>query len=353
MTIPHYDLIIIGAGPAGMSCARHYQAVKPDSSVAVIERLDDRKHGIYHRMCGEGISQKGWSECPDAEQGMILNRINRAVELYPEDVRVETRIKGVIIDRSAWLRRMQERFISSGGVLIRDTFQNAERRRSWNVATKDGGIFEAGLLIGADGSNSAVRGKIFPSLRPEVIWAEQFLLDEEVETDVITFQYAERYSGTYRWTFPMRGQKKIGFPLGADSRPESYLERHARGIAIGDLKGFALEDAALVGDAAAQVNPITFGGIRTAVAAGRMAAEAAAAGDMRQYEKAWSRSPFSPAGFMPAYLDLKEMDDATTAAMARPMAGSMAALKCAKAAVSHPEWARAYRAFMQAMRYGW
>jgi digeranylgeranylglycerophospholipid reductase len=336
-----------------MACARRFQMLRPDSSVAVIERLDERRHSIYHRMCGEGISEKGWSECPDADRGMVLNRITRAVELYPEDVRVETRIKGLIIDRGAWLRRMRERFAAAGGTLIQDTFRAAERGEVWTVAAKDEGMMETGMLIGADGSNSAVRRQLFPSLHPEVIWAEQYLLDEEAEPDAITFQYAGRYLGAYKWTFPMRDRKKIGFPLGADPRPAGYLERHARGIAVGDLKGFAAKDSALIGDAAAQVNPITFGGIRTAVAAGKMAAEAAAEGDLRQYEMSWSSSPFSPCNFMAAYLELKDMDDAATAAMARPMAGSMATLRCSAAAVTHPQWARAYRAFMQAMRYGW
>jgi flavin-dependent dehydrogenase len=248
---------------------------------------------------------------------------------------------------------MREKFMAAGGVMINGTFQSARHGDSWEIGVKGADQIAADMLIGADGSNSSVRGMLFPQLHPEVIWAEQYLLEEKAEPDLISFQYAERYGGAYRWTFPMRDRKKMGFPLGADPRPGNFLERHARGIAVGDLRGIATKDAALIGDAAAQVNPITFGGIRTAVAAGLMAAEAAAGGDLRQYEKAWAGSKFTPARYMPAYLELKDMDEAATAAMARPMAGSMATLRCGAASLTHPKWARAYRAFLQAMKYGW
>lgn len=321
--------------------------------MVVLERLDERKHNMYHRMCGEGISEKGLAECPDADQGTVLNRITQVVEEYPEGVHIENRIKGLIIDRSALLRRMRERFLADGGTLLNDTFQNARRTGTWEVRAKQAGLISASSLIGADGSNSAVRSALFPQLHPEVIWAEQFLLDQEAEPDTITFTYAERYLGAYRWVFPMGHKTKVGFPLGADPRPENCLERHARGIAIGDLHGFSSKDAALVGDAAAQVNPITFGGIRTAMTAGRMAATAAAAGDLTQYEEEWGRSPFSAARYIPAYLDLKDMDDASSAALARPLVGGLAPLRCGIAMVAHPGRMRVYRAFLQAMRYGW
>jgi digeranylgeranylglycerophospholipid reductase len=351
--MPRYDLLIVGAGPAGMACARHYQQLRPEAAVAVLERLDEKKHGIYHRMCGEGISEKGLAECPDAGPEIVLNHIARAVEDYPEGVRVENRIRGLIIDRSALLRRMRERFLADGGTMLNDTFQNARRADVWEVRAKQAGTISSSVLIGADGSNSTVRGVLFPQLRPEVMWAEQFLLDQEADPNTISFAYAERYLGAYRWAFPMGRRTKVGFPLGADPRPESFLERHARGIAIGDLRGIATKDAALVGDAAAQVNPITFGGIRTAMAAGRMAAVAAARGDLCRYEEEWVRSPFSAARYIAAYCQLRDLDDAASAALARPLAGRLAPLRCGIAMVVHPEKLRVYRSFMNAMRYGW
>ena len=48
-----YDVVIVGAGPAGSSAAWFLSG--SGLRVAVIERLSDEKLPEYHRICGGGI----------------------------------------------------------------------------------------------------------------------------------------------------------------------------------------------------------------------------------------------------------------------------------------------------------
>ena len=106
-----YHTVIVGAGPAGSSVASTLQPkLAKDQQVLMLERLPQNKFDRYHRMCGEGISQIGLKEAGCLDRRLMVNDITRAVEHWPGDVVVETRLKGYIIDRTLLLGELRKRF---------------------------------------------------------------------------------------------------------------------------------------------------------------------------------------------------------------------------------------------------
>jgi digeranylgeranylglycerophospholipid reductase len=148
---------------------------------------------------------------------------------------------------------------------------------------------DRGGVVGADGAHSVVRRDLFgtePAIYMNVV---QYIVDRSMEGR-FHFFFDERYKGKYRWEFPSGRHVKVGFPLGADPQPDGVLERQNRTIPIGPMNRIVDGRACLVGDAASQANPVTYGGIRNGLTAGRMAAEAILAGNLDLYQSNWSRS---------------------------------------------------------------
>ena len=173
--------------------------------------------------------------------------------------------------------------------------------------------------------------QILPELVPDLIWADQFLLDAPTERGVLHFHYDERYGGGYHWVFPAKVGSRVGFPKGTDPVPPDHLERHRRAIPVAKAERLVNGRCCLVGDAACQVNAISFGGIRTAMVAGRMAAEAIARGDLSSYERHWSSSPYAKASDMGTHARLSSMSNQEMTRMTEPFRDGYGSLRALKA----------------------
>ncbi len=350
-----YHTVIVGAGPAGSSVAsRLCPQLAPDQRVLMLERLPENKFDRYHRMCGEGISHAGLKEAGCLDRRLIVDNITRAVEHWPEDIVIETRLKGYIIDRTAVLRELRKRFEGSGGSVSRDSVVSIRRSgHGFILGTTSGQELRCKYLVGADGAQSVVRNELFQEQKITKIWAVQAVLDVRPEKGAIHFHYDQRYAGGYRWVFPNGDMTRIGFPRGTDEIPEDAVELHQRAVPMGNPTKLVAGNACIVGDAAGLVNPVSFGGIRTALVSGRMAADAIARKDLGLYQTCWKRSGFADPVFMAAYQRLAKMNNGEMARSIRPYKGGVTAFNHAKAMLKHPEFRVLYRAYGLSLRYGW
>jgi digeranylgeranylglycerophospholipid reductase len=148
---------------------------------------------------------------------------------------------------------------------------------------------------------------------------EQYVLDERPEPDTLDLFYDERYHGKYRWRFPHGNMTKEGFPLGSYPPPENALERHARTIPIGPLPNIVKGNAGLIGDAACQANPITFGGLANAFVAARLLADAIESADLVRYQERWRSHPRSDPVFFQAFEILRGADNKGMAQRLSPL----------------------------------
>jgi digeranylgeranylglycerophospholipid reductase len=350
-----YHTIIVGAGPAGSSVASTLQQkLGKDHQVLMLERLPKDKFDRYHRMCGEGISHAGLKESGCLDRKFIVDCITRAVEHWPEEIVIESKLKGYIIDRTLLLKELRRRFEDEGGTVSRGTVDSIKRTgQGFILGTTSGKELKCRYLVGADGAQSIVRKEMFPEDDIVKIWAVQAILDVKPDKGAIHFYYDHRYGGGYRWQFPNGNMSRVGFPRGTCPIPENAVEVHQRAIPIGRLDKLVAGNACIVGDAAAMANPVSFGGIRTAMVSGRMAADAIAKKDLGLYETSWKSSSFADPVFMAGYHTLASMSNEEMARSIRPYKGGLTAFNHAKAILKHPEFRELYRSYGLSMRYGW
>jgi flavin-dependent dehydrogenase len=167
--VNNYDVIIVGAGPAGISTALHLANLAPElvSRTLILEKARHPRP----KLCGGGI-------LPDAE--VVLCQLGLDITEIPHvDVdwaNFDYDGKGMsmrgekdgnyafrVIRRhefDAWLvSKARER-----GFLIHEniTVKSIAATATGAAVTTDQGMFHAAVVVGADGSNSVVRRAIIP-----------------------------------------------------------------------------------------------------------------------------------------------------------------------------------------------
>jgi digeranylgeranylglycerophospholipid reductase len=323
-----YDVVVVGAGPAGSTAARLAAASGLD--VLLIEKRQEI--GSLVR-CAEAVGAESLRAYIEPDDRWINARISYyAIHNSVGDaVRVPPTEPTLILERKVFDRELAHMAAKAGAEVRAKTRAVGLRRENGRVTgvqiSSMGRAREvrARLVIAADGTESQVARwaglKTVPPLRDYYV-AVQFLLsgvgDKVHQAEC---QYHLGWSiapGGYAWVFPKGDDTaNVGLALSADRAAEvsaqAYLERFvgkhfpnasilsvvAGGIPITRaLRRTVTDGLMVVGDAAHQADPLTAGGINLGMIAGDMAvqvgAEAIRRGDvsakaLRAYESAWRK----------------------------------------------------------------
>lgn len=290
---PDHDLAIVGAGFAGLACAR--SAALRGLSVLVLER---QAHA------GQVIHTTGLLVKETAERWEVparLTRRIRGVRLYaPSLSYIDLAAPGyyfLATETAALMKWLAEEARRAGARLrYGSPFHGATRQGSGVVLAGTGARVR--YLVGADGAHSSV-ARAFGLSRNRA-----FLLGIEAEYEGVggidpdrlhCFLDSELAPGYIGWVVPgVDGLAQIGLAARWPHKPNlSAFERkiaplfdwgRARRVARrggripvgGRVARFARDRVLLVGDAAGIVSPLTAGGIHTALDSGWRAAHAIA-----------------------------------------------------------------------------
>lgn len=333
-----YDVIVVGAGPAGSTAALY--AAEKGASVLLL----DKKKEI-----GSPIQCAGF--LPDASEVQALLRDARlpdTLKNYPDSCVLqridiqrlitpncsvkEFAVRGTVLDRRRYDQFLAEQAARAGAELMIKT--RVTKIEGTTVETS--GIFgkhkiKAKAIIGADGPNSLVAKSKGLALKPESretsVALEYQVRDVDIDPSALEMYFGKDFvPGGYAWIFPEgkdRANVGIGIRSGMAQKgisAKEYLHRFMRNhplagpklknsIVMNVIAGIipvngapertATENALVVGDAAGQIFATNGGGIPPAMIAGKIAGETAAefaAGKSRleEYDSRW-RAQFGSA----------------------------------------------------------
>lgn len=300
-----YDVIVCGAGPAGLYAANCLQKAGGRVSVLLLDRKEPWKTPVP---CAEAVSRKIFSRYWSPNEAWVRTHLDGVYFTSPDMTRVEYFQSdcGLILNRAEFHREMADRAAELGAEChFGDTVEKIGRNAdgTWNVTVVSGGEtseLKTRVVIDATGPGAKITRGVpgLESLESGNFDLESavFAIAENVPHDlrhIELFFGREYFAGGYGWIFPRDGKTvNIGLVDGREflrTHPplatlRKFIEREFPEAKILSVHGGAIPCggsdkpcAALgvfkAGDSASTVNPISRSGIVEAMKSGKIAAE--------------------------------------------------------------------------------
>jgi digeranylgeranylglycerophospholipid reductase len=311
-----YDLVVVGAGPAGSMAA--WTGAELGLSVLVLEKRQEIGSPVR---CAEGVSCESLAGFLEPDPAWISAQVSSAQIVALADGRVVERWHGtgglgLVLERRVFDRTLAERAARAGAhVLVKACVSGVlqESGRVVGVVVEWQGqrlAIAASVVVAADGVEARVGTwagvDTRLKLKDLMVCAQYLLAGIDWDPACLGYWIDETVApGGYAWVFPKgEGRANVGLGIQADLGKETalaYLNRfvereHALEagspvtLVVGNVpvalpsRQLVGDGLMIVGDAARQVDPLTGGGIINAMSAGRLAGRAAAhalaAGDL-------------------------------------------------------------------------
>ena len=304
-----YDVIIVGAGPAGLSTALHLVKTAPHLAAKTLV-LEKAQHP-RHKLCAGGLTV-------DAEsllEGLGLD-VNEVPHAWAESVHLHFEGRGLelrppkrpalrVIRRDEFDHWLAQKALQQGIEFIENICVSAIHTGEDLVRVEtDAGDFQARVVVGADGSNGIVRNCILPDSKLRTARLLEVLStprqDPGHQTDSAYFDFFCVPNGIagYIWDFPTQlegvpmrcwgifdNNLLAGSPRATlKGQLDEEMQRHGYNLADYELQGhpircfspfaqFSVPGVLLAGDAAGS-DPLFGEGISIALGYGKLTSQA-------------------------------------------------------------------------------
>jgi geranylgeranyl reductase len=197
MAMQDFDVVIIGAGPAGLACAREFS----NSKLSVL--ILDKREVLGSKPCGGGICEKevavpieeAWSKKIDKQMIRSGNNI----------VKVKHRYKRITFERED-LAGYQERLLydAKNVTILKNT---SVTKITVDTVETNSGKYKYKYLVGADGAASVVRAYL--KLPVKLAMGLYYKIWGEYDEFVAHYDFGNM-GPSYIWEFPHPTYNNIG-----------------------------------------------------------------------------------------------------------------------------------------------
>jgi geranylgeranyl reductase family protein len=322
-----FDVIIVGGGPAGATAAR--SLARGGARALVLDRAAFPRH----KPCGGGLTWRALKRFPDVGAAIPRISANPIRRIHMEapggaSVTVETEQPTILLVRRVEFDNLLMTMAREAGAEVAegtDITRVSEREAGVRLEARDGRVFDAPIVIAADGVYSTVARRLgfnpgWPRDRVAIDMMEETPSGRlrAVDHGTLWVSFAPGSGHGYGYIFPKRDYVNVGVGYIVSSFKTSIREapRVVHEAFVADLKkrgllegesdrscftpyqvpvGGPLRTTArgrvyLAGDAGGFVNGFSAEGIYFAMVTGDLAAKAILAGpSARRYERSWRR----------------------------------------------------------------
>lgn len=309
-----YDVVVIGAGPAGAVAARY--AAEKGARTLIIDKK--REIGVPVR-CAEVVA----GNLPESfgipnSSEWLINKVHYFKFVSPKGRAVKIKTSpyvGYLLDRAAFEKELLSMAIENDADLLLGKTVTSISKEGVKIGNE---LVETKIIIAADGVDSRIGRLAGIKTRSKVgmlgLCAQHTLVNIDVDPECLEFYLGGEYaSGGYAWIFP-KNEKEANVGVGllkplrqaAIGVLENFIEtkfhnaqsiRFISGCVPSTLppKQCVKGNVLVVGDAARHVNPFTGAGIANAFVAGKIAGEICgnvavnnqSLGHLTEYDRLW------------------------------------------------------------------
>ncbi|MBU1201555.1 MAG: NAD(P)/FAD-dependent oxidoreductase [Nanoarchaeota archaeon] len=322
-----YDLVVVGAGPAGSSAAM--VAAKAGLRVALI----DKKEKIgFPKQCAEGINHEAFSFLKlKVKNDWVSNKIDSFLCSSPGKGSIYIKrpgTKGYVLDRKKFDLDLAMMAQSEGADLFVGTRIIGLEKNNCVVKLNSGQSLKTKLLIAADGPFSSVARMVGSETVKNGVGLQYELNGScDLSHSIHAYIGLNVVEQGWGWIFPKNNTLNVGIGSFNTVNLKTKLDLLVKNLGLqrrkilevnggliplhGPIKKIYHDNIMFVGDAAGHTNPVSGGGIPAAIFDGQLAARVAVeeleknSFDLSRYQSEWEQSVFGPA--MKISLDVQKM----------------------------------------------
>ncbi len=286
-----FDVIIVGAGPAGSSCAYNLKRLNAKLNILLIDKATFPRY----KPCGGGISPDVFNYFDFDLSEVIDYRCNESVMVIDGQRTCTKTSEVLMVRREVFDDFLLKKSIEKGvEVQMGCAVSSLERDKLHVLVKTSQGDFSSKIVVIAEGARGQLAKKLGIAPKNNIVAGMEYehytkALDGKLE---INFDQSNSF---YAWNFPksdglslgvgafIKGKKKKGSGLpqqlkayvrdfDVDALERKNLHGHPIALYSGRSK-LVHQNIMLIGEVAGCVDPLTAEGIRPAIKSGYLAAE--------------------------------------------------------------------------------
>lgn len=282
-----FDVIVIGAGPAGGSAGLH--CARRGLRTLIIEEHEKAGEPVH---CGECLSLYAVQNTGISPPESVISEHVKGVRvIFPDGTACALNEPGFVLEKEKFEQWLCEEAVKAGAELRMGTRLEDLKRENgaWNIKTGKGEL-KAKIVIDASGVASIVSRKLNLNDRFEAVIGIQYELRDIPREGYLDFYIWPKLAPKgYLWMIPKKdGRANVGIATTEKNKAKAYTDMFVEKMgwkekpnvktfgglipASGPVKNTYAEGLLLVGDAAGFTSPLFEGGSHLGLKSGEMAA---------------------------------------------------------------------------------